>query len=208
MTTSGGKGNIEMARCYSYDFKLQLTGDSYISLETTSTDDNPALLSDPVYSREIYTDGESTVDKVYVDFILAYMNDEISLKEDALGSDNYRSGIIVEFNENTTVSSAYNGETFISDNNQVLTFARGNAANSIYNAEGQSGRNAMVRFTADDSSYNNFNRLDYRLGFNNNTSWMTRVMKAYYYVTDGTNVYLSDPVYFCLYDTSVAVYEG
>ena len=207
LTKTGTKGNIEMARCYSYDFTLQLTGDSYISLETVSDDSNPALLSDPTYSREIYTDGESTVDKVYVDFILAYMNKEISLKEDELESNTYRSGIIVEFNENTTVSSAYNGETFISDNDQVRSFAKDNAANSIYNAEGQSGRNAMVRFTADDSNYNNFNRLDYRLGFNNNTSWMTRVMKAYYYVTDGTNVYLSDPVYFCLYDTSVAVYE-
>ena len=207
LTKTGTKGNIEMARCYSYDFTLQLTGDSYISLETVSDDSNPALLSDPIYSREIYTNGENTVDKVYVDFILAYMNKEISLKEDELGSNTYRSGIIVEFNEKTTVSSAYNGETFISDDDQVRTFASGEAANLIYNAEGQSGRNAMVRFTANDSNYNNFNRLDYRLGFNNNTSWMTRVMKAYYYVTDGTNVYLSDPVYFCLYDTSVAVYE-
>ena len=170
---------------------------------TSGSAEKLASISEPVYTREITGNDSATVDKIYADFIVSYMDSAEDVK--LANNNDYTSGLVVEFNQYVNASSET--KTFNSTTATVSNFAAGNDANTTYQVAGQSGLNALVRFSIDNSGYNNYNRLDYFLGFNNGTSWINRVMKAYYYVSDGTTVTLSEPVYFCLYDTSVAVYE-
>ena len=197
-------GSNEFARCYTWDFQMRLTSDCYIQLVTASSGTPSAGISEPTYSREIITDGSgNTTDKVYADFIVSYMNENVTLE----GNDDYTSGLILEFNQYVTASSDV--QEFNSTNAVVSGFAANTAlSNSTYQVEGQQGKNALAKFAIDNSNYNNFNRMDYRLGFNNGTSWINRVIKAYYFVRDNSgNVTLSDPVYFCLHETAVSVYD-
>ena len=59
----------------------------------------------------------------------------------------------------------------------------------------------LFKFNVNNDSYNNKNRIDKALSFNNTENFRHYVFRAYYYVVqpDGT-VELSDPVYFYLYD--------
>ena len=56
------------------------------------------------------------------------------------------------------------------------------------------------------SKYNNKNRVDQPIVFNNTEAARHQVFRAYYYVIDSDgNVELTDPVYFYLYDIGNSV---
>ena len=57
-----------------------------------------------------------------------------------------------------------------------------------------------------NASYNNKNRVDKAVRFNNTENFRHYVFRAYYYVIDDNgNTELSDPVYFYLYDIGNSV---
>lgn len=197
-----------VAKCFSTKFNLRVTCDCEIrpvySTETTDV----AFISDAQYTREQYTQNGVDYDYIHVDFIVSYMEKNGILLNSAKG---YKSGLIVEYDtdpanmlkenkENDTLSETekkqLSGEL---TDEQIKTYLDNkNSKDGLDLAESRK----LVNFSINNSKYNNKNRLDYYIKFNNKNEKMRRyVYRAYYYVMDAQgNVTVSKPVYFYLYD--------
>lgn len=198
-----------VAKCFSTKFNLRVTCDCEIRpVYSTETSEDVAFISDAQYTREQYTQNGVDYDYIHVDFIVSYMEKNGILLNSAEG---YKSGLIVEYDtdpanmlkeneENGTLSETdkkqLSGEL---TDEQIKTYLD---TNNSKDGLGLAESRKLVNFSINNSKYNNKNRLDYYIKFNNKNEKMRRyVYRAYYYVMDAQgNVTVSKPVYFYLYD--------
>ena len=124
----------------------------------------------------------------------------------------YHTGLIIEFDrnikvtdedaENATLSKPLT-EYAYDDYSGIEDIAKNSDKTS--GSLTVDGDRALYKFEIDNAGYNNKNRLDYYVKFNNTKSFRHYVMKAYYYVyytnDQGEIVYQQpQPVYFCLFE--------
>lgn len=214
VTTKDGK---EVAKCYANEFNLKIVDDYTITAVYKETRESSLTISEPKYTREQFTDESGNVksDYLYVDFIVAYMNSNGILLNGELATD-YHTGLIVEFDRNIKVDdrnvddakltkplTEYKYEDY--DHTKLQNIATDDTKES--GSLTVDGTRALYKFEINNADYNNKNRIDYFVKFDNkNKSFRRYVMKAYYYVyytdSNGKTVYQqTEPVYFCLFET-------
>jgi hypothetical protein len=119
----------------------------------------------------------------------------------------YESGLVVEFD--STIKLERKDETGhkLTDEEKVIFPAEDtvskNTIISFINGEKPTlpSTRTLINLPVNNSSYNNKNRVNKVLDFNNSENARHTVLRAYYYVIDKDgNVELTDPVYFYLYD--------
>ena len=212
----------EVAKCYTKDFALRIVDDyDIVAIFGEAEKEDSLTIGEATYTREQYTDSTGNVksDYVYADFLVSFMSDEyIKLNSEAADSyPKYHTGIIVEMSQNSVLPEEltfddsgkviYNNITFDSDANFIMTSATSGKSGLntyTYNTD----KRKVYNFIIDNTKYNNYNRLDYYVKFNNTESNQKYVMKAYYYVyqTDENgsiiegSYQITDCVYFNLYD--------
>lgn len=206
----------EVARCYANEFNLKILGNYTITAVYADEKNSSLSIVGPTYTREQFTDDAGNVksDYLYVDFIVAYMNSYGILLNGDLAKDmNYHTGLIIEFDRNIKVTDEDLDNAKLSKPLTQYAYDDYSGIEDIAkNSEKTSGSltvvndtRAIYKFEIDNAGYNNKNRLDYYVKFNNTKSFRHYVMKAYYYVyyTDknGKTVYQqTEPVYFCLFE--------
>lgn len=214
VTTKDGK---EVAKCYANEFNLKIVDHYTITAVYEETRESSLTISEPKYTREQFTDESGNVksDYLYVDFIVAYMNSNGILLNGELATD-YHTGLIVEFDRNIKVDdqnvddakltkplTEYKYEDY--DHTKLQNIATDDTKES--GSLTVDGTRALYKFEINNADYNNKNRIDYFVKFDNkNKSFRRYVMKAYYYVyytdSNGKTVYQqTEPVYFCLFET-------
>lgn len=212
--------NLEIARCYSQYFNLRVTDNFIVTPVYGDTSESYISIGNATYTREQYTEAGINYDYLYADFIVAFMSPDAELLNQ---SSKYKTGVIVELNQNAKVTEAnvkdggtfgavgstvdYSKITFNSTSDKIQGLATGNSSSLKYkNAEGVN--NIAYKFEINNSGYNNKNRLDYYVKFKNTQAYRNYVMKAYYYVyevdasgnaVEGT-FKIAGEVYFNLYD--------
>lgn len=214
--TEDNIGNYRVsAKCFSTMFNIRITDHCVIvPIYSVNQSEDVAFISDAQYSREQYTVSGKDYDYIYADFIVAYMERSGILlnSEEAEG---YQSGILVEYDKNIKVGKENILGEKLSDEDkkefapeQILSDTQIETFISNGSRDGIDVNRKLVKFNIDNSLYNNKNRLDYYVRFNNtNENFRQYVYRAYYYVIDDTGeVTLSDPVYFYLYDIGNSVY--
>ncbi|MBQ9248208.1 MAG: hypothetical protein IJ171_06445, partial [Ruminococcus sp.] len=215
-------GYKEVARCFSREFNLRVTG-NYIVTAYYEAAANALYINEPEFSRQQYTDANGNlVDRLYADFILAFMEKNGLLLNEKYGqnidgdgnniSDIYRTGLILEYDSAIMLEKADETGAILSDEEKA-------AANALYNANdvlNSDDAKALVQgsftstgttrryvnYTIKNTSYNNKNRLDKSISFGNSYAARHLVMRAYYYVynTQTEKIEMTAPVYFYLYD--------
>lgn len=211
---------LEIARCYSQYFNLRVTDNFIVTPVYGGTSKSYISIGNATYTREQYTEAGINYDYLYADFIVAFMSPDAELLNQ---SSKYKTGVIVELNQNAKVTEAnvkdggkfgdvgstvdYSGIKFNSSSVEIQKLATGNSPSVKYkNAENVS--NIAYKFEINNSGYNNKNRLDYYVKFKNTQAYRNYVMKAYYYVyevdesgnaLEGT-FKITGAVYFNLYD--------
>lgn len=213
LVTKDGK---EVARCYANDFNLKIVDHYTITAVYEETRESSLTISEPKYTREQFTDESGNVksDYLYVDFIVAYMNSNGILLNGELATD-YHTGLIVEFDRYIKVDdqnvddakltkplTEYKYEDY--DHTKLQNIATDDTKES--GSLTVDGTRALYKFEINNADYNNKNRIDYFVKFDNkNKSFRRYVMKAYYYVyytdSNGDIVYQQTaPQYFCLFE--------
>lgn len=215
LVTKDGK---EVARCYANDFNLKIVDHYTITAVYEETRESSLTISEPKYTREQFTDESGNVksDYLYVDFIVAYMNSNgILLSGDLASTMDYHTGLIVEFDRDIKVSDAdadnaklsspltdytYDDSTYI----ETLATDKSIVSGSL-KIDPNDDTRALYKFEINNADYNNKNRIDYFVKFENKKSFRHYVMKAYYYVyytdSNGDIVYQQTaPQYFCLFE--------
>lgn len=212
----------EVARCYSKEFNLKIAGDYTITAIYGKTGDS-LTISDATYTREQFTNenGSIVTDYLYADFILAYMPSSGDLLNGVNGT-GYTTGLIVEFDREITlgVEDKEGGKLTESqmkkyDDNQILStdelkdFIKSGNGTKVFDSDNDGDKNrALYNFKADNSKYNNKNRLDFYARFKNTAANRQYVYRAYYYViTPDNKVLLTEAVYFYLYDIGNSIPE-
>lgn len=212
--------DLEIARCYSQYFNLRVTDNFIVTPVYGDTSESYISIGNATYTREQYTEAGINYDYLYADFIVAFMSPDAELLNQ---SSKYKTGVIVELNQNAKVTEAnvkdggtfgavgstvdYSGIKFKSTSDKIQELATGNSSSLKYtNADSVS--NIAYKFEINNSGYNNKNRLDYYVKFKNTQAYRNYVMKAYYYVyevdasgnaVEGT-FKIAGEVYFNLYD--------
>lgn len=209
VTKTDDPENREVSRTYSKYFNLRIVDDYTITAVYGKEDNKNASIGDPTYTREQYTDNGKDFDYLYADFVLSYTSKDGTIIRD--NPTRYNTGIILEFDKNIKITPpavgaevSFEGITFDTsedmikkaiklENGKYMTYAP---------VEGGDKTRAIYNYTIDSSLYNNMNRVDYYLRFNNTPNFQNYVMKAYFYVVDyDTNeTTISEPVYFNLYE--------
>lgn len=210
------KDSKEVARCYANEFNLKIVDHYTITAVYEETRESSLTISEPKYTREQFTDESGNVksDYLYVDFIVAYMNSNGILLNGELATD-YHTGLIVEFDRYIKVDDQnaddakltkpltdYQYEDY--DHTKLQNIATDDTKES--GSLTVDGTRALYKFEINNADYNNKNRIDYFVKFDNkNKSFRRYVMKAYYYVyyTDSNDniVYQQTaPQYFCLFE--------
>lgn len=210
----------EIARCYSQYFNLRVT-DNFIVTPVYGEKKDPFIsIGNATYTREQYTEAGINYDYLYADFIVAFMSPNAELLNQ---SSKYKTGVIVELNQNAKVTEAdvknggqfgavgstvnYSGIKFNSSPNEIQKLATGNSSSVKY-AIAENVSNIAYKFEINNSGYNNKNRLDYYVKFKNTQAYRNYVMKAYYYVyevdasgkAEAETFKITGEVYFNLYD--------
>lgn len=211
----------EVAKCFSPTFNLVIVDDYTITAVYDGTASSSVTIGDANYTREQYTDASGNkVDRLYADFIVAYMNQSHTMI--TKNPDKYHTGIIIEVDAQAKITvgadgkpSNYKEVEFDSVNIRDCATATGTRADiiadgyanvvTIDDGDGNSHKRIIYKHEIDNTKYNNFNRLDYFVSFKNSPANRLFVMKAtyyvYYYDDNGDTVYEeSKPVYFNLYD--------
>lgn len=209
VTKTDDPENREVSRTYSKYFNLRIVDDYTITAIYGSDEDKNASISDPTYTREQYTDNGKDFDYLYADFVLSYTSkDGTIIRENPT---RYSTGIILEFDKNIKIELPAEGEevslegkTFETSDEKIK-----DAINKIDSGKfetydpngGSTNTRAIYNYKIDTSLYNNMNRVDYYLRFNNTPNFQNYVMKAYFYVVDTETgeTTISAPVYFNLY---------
>lgn len=212
----------EVARFYHPWFALRIVDDYDIVAvcDEKETTEN-VYIGSPVYTKEQTTDssGNNYQKLLYADFIVSYMGkDNVQLNTVTNDDDiQYKTGIILEMNngakladENKNGTTAdFSNITFNSDKSILEQIVTGQISDTSYQVNGNNKKNFVTNYNIDLSSYNNMNRTQYYICFDNtNGIYTDYVMKVYYYVykTDKNGNYIddsciiSDEVYFNLYD--------
>lgn len=215
LVTKDGK---EVARCYANDFNLKIVDHYTITAVYEETRESSLTISEPKYTREQFTDESGNVksDYLYVDFIVAYMNSNgILLSGDLASTMNYHTGLIVEFDRDIKVSDADADNAKLSspltdytyaDSTYIETLATDKSiVSGSLKIDPNDDTRALYKFEINNADYNNKNRIDYFVKFENKKSFRHYVMKAYYYVyytdSNGDIVYQQTaPQYFCLFE--------
>lgn len=211
---------LEIARCYSQYFNLRVTDNFIVTPVYGDTSESYISIGNATYTREQYTEAGVNYDYLYADFIVAFMSPDAELLNQ---SSKYKTGVIVELNQNAKVTEAnvkdggkfgavgstvdYSKITFNSTSDKIQELATGNFSSLKY-ANTDNVNNIAYKFEINNSGYNNKNRLDYYVKFKNTQAYRNYVMKAYYYVyevdasgnaVEGT-FKIAGEVYFNLYD--------
>ena len=201
----------EIAKCYSRDFNLRVTGNYKITAMYTAAA-NVLSISDPRYTRQQYDNEDGThVDKLQVDFLLAYMKSNgLLLNSDLASQNGYSSGIVVEYFDDCKIDKDDEiGGTLTDDDKAkvVLPETAESALKTFIESASISSTNEkqhLLKYTVPNSYYNNKNRVDRAIKFNNSEGARQMVFRAYYYVshTEGDQMVteLTEPVTFYLYD--------
>lgn len=198
----------EVARHYYRKYTLVVLDNYIIKPVYGEKVEDKAYISDPQYSREQTTNADGSVvkDKLYVDFMLAYISSTNDLIRNDLTGEKYKTGILIEVDKSVTLnegSSDYSDITFESSRTNLENIAKTTTTKNTYtytNSDSTTSDRIVFNYRATNTNYNNMNRLEYFVYFNNTEANCSYVMKAYYYViVDGT-VILSDPVFFNLYE--------
>ena len=211
-TSDDGK---EVSRCYYKSFNLRIY-DNYTIVAVYNVEREPLIsISKPYYTRDKVVDdsGNVTSDSLKAHFTVAYMNSYGILLNGDLAKDmDYHTGLIVEFDRNIKVTDEDVENAKLSKPLTDYAYDDYSGIDAIAtSSEKTSGSltvddtRAIYKFEIDNSGYNNKNRIDYYVKFNNTKSFRHYVMKAYYYVyyTDkkGNTVFKKTaPVYFCLFE--------
>lgn len=205
----------EVARCYANEFNLKILGKYTITAVYADEKNSSLSIVGPTYTREQFTDDAGNVksDYLYVDFIVAYMNSYGILLNGDLAKDmDYHTGLIVEFDRNIKVTDEDAENAKLSKPLTDYAYDDYSGIDAIATSSEKTsgsltvdGNRALYKFEIDNAGYNNKNRIDYYVKFNNTKSFRHYVMKAYYYVyyTDknGKTVFQKTaPVYFCLFE--------
>ncbi|MCR5653690.1 MAG: leucine-rich repeat protein [Ruminococcus sp.] len=209
----------EITKCYSRKFNSRVTENidvvAYYGEQAKSI-----TLSDATYSREQTSDGKGNIsDKLFADFILSYMdetgrlfNASAAASEGVEALEGYRSGLIVEFDSEVKLEREDEAGHKLTDQEKVVFPANDtvdkNTIISYIKGENPDVPNTrtLLNLAVNNNSYNNKNRVDKALSFNNSENARHTVLRAYYYVVDAEgNVQLTDPVYFYLYDIGNSV---
>lgn len=218
----------EVAKCFSPTFNLVIADDYTITAVYDGKASSSVTIGDANYTREQYTDASGKpVDRLYADFIVAYMNQSHTKITD--NPNKYHTGIIIEVDAKAKITvdkdgkpSNYKDVTFTSVNIQDCATGTKTGADikadgyanvvPIDDGGGNSHKRIIYKHEIDNTKYNNFNRLDYFVSFKNSAANRLFVMKAtyyvYYYDENGDIVYEeSSPVYFNLYDIGTSAVE-
>ena len=200
----------EIAKCYSRSFNLRVTGNYKV---IAMYEERAAVLSisDPRYTRQQYDLNGNKVDKLQVDFLLAYMESNGLLLNSELAAENgYKSGIVVEYFDDCKISKDdIPGGTLTDDDKASVTLPSVNkeSVKAFIDSDSNSSANDeqhLLKYIVQNNKYNNKNRVDRVINFNNSEGARHMVFRAYYYVShvvDGETVTeLTAPVTFYLYD--------
>lgn len=212
----------EVGKCFSKEFNLKIVDDYDIVAVISDPLDTSMSIGSPTYSREQYTDeAGNKYDYLYADFIVSFMDKDYTQLNTTTSSDSvqYRTGLIVEISQNTKidpgVSTDYSGITFASNDEKLKDFATsGQTSTNRYAYE--SDNRVVYNFAINNADYNNLNRLDYFVKFQNSPSMQLYVMKAYYYVyqvdangkTIPDSYQITEAVYFNLYQIANQAYNN
>lgn len=180
--------NKEVAKCFSKEFNLKIVDDYDIVAVFGDPAETSMSIGTPTYSREQYTDeAGNKYDYLYADFIVSVMDSKYTLLNSTSDSDpvQYRTGLMVEISQNTKLdpntSTDYSDITFASDDEKLMSFATsGQTSTNRYAMDGDN--RVVYNYTILNADYNNLNRLDYFVKFQNSAAMQLYVMKAYYYV--------------------------
>lgn len=209
VTKTGDPENREISRTYSKYFNLRIVDNYTITAVYGKEDNKNASIGDPTYTREQYTDNGKDFDYLYADFVLSYTSkDGTIIRENPT---RYNTGIILEFDKNIKITPpavgeevSFEGKTFDTTNekiNYAIEKIQSGRFETYDPNGGSTNTRAIYNYKIDTSLYNNMNRVDYYLRFNNTPNFQNYVMKAYFYVVDTETgeTTISAPVYFNLY---------
>lgn len=209
VTKTGDPENREVSRTYSKYFNLRIVDDYTITAVYGKNDNKHASIGDPTYTREQYTDNGKDFDYLYADFVLSYTSkDGTIIREHPT---RYNTGIILEFDNNIKITPpavgeevSFEGKKFDTSEDKINDAIKNINSGKFktYDSDGDGTKNrAIYNYKIDTSLYNNMNRVDYYLRFNNTPNFQNYVMKAYFYVVDTETgeTTISAPVYFNLY---------
>lgn len=210
VTKTGDPENREVSRTYSKYFNLRIVDDYTITAVYGKEDNKNASIGDPTYTREQYTDNGKDFDYLYADFVLSYTSKDGTIIRD--NPTRYNTGIILEFDKNIKITPpavgeevSFEGKKFDTSedkiNDAIKNIDSGKFETYAPGTDGAKTR-AIYNYKIDTSLYNNMNRVDYYLRFNNTPNFQNYVMKAYFYVVDTETgeTTISKPVYFNLYE--------
>ena len=128
-------------------------------------------------------------------------------KYDNAVTDNYKTGLIVEYDPNIMLTKQdEDGETLSDDDKTTAVYPSGDVL-SNENAKTGTEHRYFCYAVANDK-YNNHNRVDRVISFINSETARHLVLRAYYYVwnTDKEDGFeITEPVYFYLYDIGNSV---
>lgn len=210
VTKTDDPENREVSRTYSKYFNLRIVDNYTITAVYGKEDNKNASIDDPTYTREQYTDNGKDFDYLYADFVLSYTSkDGTIIRENPT---RYNTGIILEFDKNIKITPPAVGEE-VSFEGKKFDTSEDKINDAIKNIDsgkfktydpngGSTNTRAIYNYKIDSSLYNNMNRVDYYLRFNNTPNFQNYVMKAYFYVVDNNTgeTTISAPVYFNLYE--------
>ena len=196
------KQGKEVARHFYRKFTLAIIDNYIIKPVYGEKIEGNAYISTPQYSREQTrnADGSIKTDKLYVDFMVAYMSADNTLIRDDKTGDKYQTGILIEVDKSVTLPENlnYSGIKFDSNTDKLEEIAKTTKKNNNYDYN--ETKRLVFNYRATNTKYNNMNRLDCFVSFTNSPANCSYVMKAYYYVIVDGVVTLSEPVYFNLYE--------
>lgn len=210
VTKTNDPENREISRTYSKYFNLRIVDNYTITAVYGKNDNKHASIGDPTYTREQYTDNGKDFDYLYADFVLSYTSkDGTIIRENPT---RYNTGIILEFDNNIKITPpavgeevSFEGKKFDTSEDKINDAIKNINSGKFktYDSDGDGTKNrAIYNYKIDTSLYNNMNRVDYYLRFNNTPNFQNYVMKAYFYVVDNNTgeTTISAPVYFNLYE--------
>lgn len=203
------ENGVEVARHNYLKYTLVVLGNYDITPVYGVEASDSAFISNPQYTREQYTDASGkVVDTVYVDFMLDFVSATNELIRNNPG--NYKTGVLIELAQNhklatdaegNVTNSDYSGIKFESNNEQLEAAAATTSGTTTKYTYSDGEKRVVYNFEADETRFNNLNRLQYFVPFKNSAANQKYVMKAYFYVIVGGKTVISEqPVYFNFYD--------
>lgn len=204
--------DVEITRYYSELFGLRILDNYTITaVYGEISEASKPYISNPTFTREQYTVGNTNYDYLYADFNVDYMSGLESLVKT---SDTIRTGIILELDKtaittdgnigdiNFESDTSENGlQRLIYDKDSSTYIPNGKYGTYTYTGEnGDTSKRLVYNFELNNEDYTNKNRSRYYIRFANTANNTQYVMKAYYYTIDENgNLEFSDHVFFSYY---------